>query len=71
MANGIEIQTEALAADIRSMTEAVTQAERRTKEMFQLMSELDQMWDGPTGRFRPSSPPTTAGWKRCAGRYGT
>ncbi len=47
MANGIEIETESLASDIQSMTQAVEELEGQTKEMYQLMEELDQMWDGP------------------------
>ena len=43
----IEIETNSLTSDIRTMQDEVGEAERQTNQMFEAMAELDQMWDGP------------------------
>ena len=45
--NEITIATALLAGDISSLKEALTAARERLKEMFEQVTELDAMWDGP------------------------
>lgn len=43
----IEIETEALASDIRTVTENTEQVQKQIQHMFEQIQELDQKWDGP------------------------
>ena len=45
--NEITIDTALLAGDISSLKEALTAARERLKEIFEQVTELDAMWDGP------------------------
>lgn len=45
--NEIAVNTSTLSGDINELRTALSNARKQLKEMFQQVTELDAMWDGP------------------------
>ena len=47
MANKIQVNTQSLGSDANTMNTALTAIRNSMKSVFEAVSELDRMWDGP------------------------